>query len=193
MSIVITDPSELRPGDVANLTLIEDERVQHQTIVSGFDLNDSPPYILGRSDVQDRYPLTAWRLISATREVPEYAPGQAGTATVRQHDGEVSPNTRGLWIDRYGNPLFCDASGDFWPPEMVSTFVPDRAPRPLPLNGTVMVVLGSHELKDNGECLCGRLVSGHPYDIHVANDLIQLFAGPDIGHGDNCGDPSCDC
>jgi hypothetical protein len=35
MSIVITDPSELRPGDVANLTLIEDERVQHQTIVSG--------------------------------------------------------------------------------------------------------------------------------------------------------------
>jgi hypothetical protein len=189
MTITITDLSEVRTGDL--LTLRHEDGAITATGPAGGTRARRCIHGMGAILNTEGGDWGRWTFVSATREVPEYAPGQTGTATVRGVEA-----VRVMRMDAseraWTSPV--PVRGDHRHSESdVTSFVPDRAPRPLPLNGTVMVVLGSHELKDNGECLCGRLVSGHPYDIHVANDLIRLFAGPDLGHGDNCSDPGCDC
>jgi hypothetical protein len=194
MTITITDAADLRPGDVATLTLIEDERVQHQTIVARFDLNDSPPYILARSDVQDRYPLTAWRFVAATREVPEHKPGQTGTATAN------AERIRGMWMT---SGVFMAPDERWWDADLVTDFVPDEAPRPLPTREEVAAAIQgdnrararefllNHGVREDKILVSPSVFCVHPLD--AATDVLALLTGKSDQHGEKCGDPSCDC
>jgi hypothetical protein len=135
---VITDAADLREGDVATLecTVLRATATGRVTDAQT-DSVIRPPvttvYLdLGLQGHSTPFPVSAaggWRFVSATREVVEPEPGQAGTATVRGVAGvrvmRMSASER-AWASPVairGNHRHSESD--------VTDFVPDEAPRPL--------------------------------------------------------------
>jgi hypothetical protein len=176
MTITITDAADVRVNDLATLR-------KGPTQVEG-PTTDCPGNVHVSFEDPELGTIrvctdNGWRFVSATREAPEYAPGQTGTATVRgvgrvrvmRVPGAVSASYKFGWVDQNGV-----LSRD----DYVTDFVPDEAPRPLPSRA------------EFANAICGGpgLTSVH---TAAADRVLALLTGGERGHGDKCGDPSCDC
>jgi hypothetical protein len=199
VTITITDQTEIERGDTVSLILGETSAtgralvVDAETDIEGRCVRGVSIPGIGwaylRPDVIVQQE-GVWEFVSATREVPEYQPGQVGTATVMGTPGvrvmRVQPDDRATRVI----PWMSDHTIGGWfghAEEEVTNFIPDEAPRPLRKREDI-----AHAMHDDYLPQHGPRLSWHDRLV-LADAVIALMTGKSDQHGDKCGNPGCDC